>query len=430
MSRVFLPRKWSYYLGEQRPINQIVAGFVPDPIPPTPSPTPNVTPTNTPTPSVTPTITPTPSATYSPPVTPSITPTNTLTPTPTGTPASTPTPTPTPAPDYFLQAESGDNLQTEFAFNILPESAPSSYTSFFVSPKFVNATPATAYYSYNGLTWNTVNYDVSPGTGYFSQAIYDGSQWILVGTQTSPSTTGRLYTSTDGINFSYTATTGLEANRYSIAYNGTYYVCATSSGTDVNRLQRSTDLINWSGSTSIDSSTGTMRDVIWDGNRFVAMSAGGFGKVFYSYDAENWYYMDNNVSSFLNDGNSVFAQGSLLLAVGQPTGGNQGITYSTDSGSTWNQGTGLTDIQCVRVAYDGSSTYVAATDKGLYYSTDAIDWYVSNITYSTLLDTDVVWTGTVFYGLKSGLVYVSSDGITWGIYSGGPDNPGKAFFLE
>jgi hypothetical protein len=27
MSRVFLPRKWSYYLGEQRPINQIVSSY-------------------------------------------------------------------------------------------------------------------------------------------------------------------------------------------------------------------------------------------------------------------------------------------------------------------------------------------------------------------------------------------------------------------
>jgi len=31
MSKIFYPIKWSYYLGEQRPLNQIVVGYQPDP---------------------------------------------------------------------------------------------------------------------------------------------------------------------------------------------------------------------------------------------------------------------------------------------------------------------------------------------------------------------------------------------------------------
>ena len=116
MSKIFYPIKWSYYLGEQRPINQIVVGYQPDPSPsptPTPSATPNPTPT--PTPSVTPTLTPTPTTSPIPgSPTPTPTVTSTTTPTPTVTPTFTPTPSATPAPQGdFLLAETGDNLTDE-----------------------------------------------------------------------------------------------------------------------------------------------------------------------------------------------------------------------------------------------------------------------------------------------------------------------------
>ena len=69
--QVFLNKKYSYYLGEQRPLNQIIVGFEADPLPP---PSPSPTPTVTPTPTITPTITPTPTLTPTPTITPSATP--------------------------------------------------------------------------------------------------------------------------------------------------------------------------------------------------------------------------------------------------------------------------------------------------------------------------------------------------------------------
>jgi len=96
MSKVFLRKKFSDYLGEQRAILDIYAENIPNPSPtPTPSPqpvSPTRTPTPTPTPSITPTITPTAS------VTPTVTPTNTVTPTQTKTPTPTRTQTPTVTP--------------------------------------------------------------------------------------------------------------------------------------------------------------------------------------------------------------------------------------------------------------------------------------------------------------------------------------------
>jgi len=66
MSKVFLRKQFSNYLGEQRPILDSVVKFVPNT--PTPTPTPTMTPTKspTPTPSYTPTKTPTQTPTMTP----------------------------------------------------------------------------------------------------------------------------------------------------------------------------------------------------------------------------------------------------------------------------------------------------------------------------------------------------------------------------
>jgi hypothetical protein len=113
MSKVFLRKQFSNYLGEQRALDDIIVRFIPDggvtptptPVPVTPTPTPSITPTNTNTPSITPTNTSTPTNT------PSVTPTNTPSITPTNT--STPTPSSSPLPQYKLQAENTDFIQTE-----------------------------------------------------------------------------------------------------------------------------------------------------------------------------------------------------------------------------------------------------------------------------------------------------------------------------
>jgi hypothetical protein len=180
MAQIYIRKRFSSYLGEERAIDDIVRSFIPDgptPTPPTPTPsvtptttpivpTPSVTPTNTPsvtptstitptptetpivpTPSVTPTgtptqtptstITPTPTETPivpTPSVTPTETPTNTPSVTPTQTPTETPTPTPTltptpsPVVEYHLQAENTDNILAENNDFIDIDIPPTIYT--------------------------------------------------------------------------------------------------------------------------------------------------------------------------------------------------------------------------------------------------------------------------------------------------------------
>ena len=106
MSKVFLRKQFSNYLGENRALDDIIVRYIadispsptPTPVPVSPTPTPSVTSTLTPTPTrtgtpvptTTPTSTGTPVATSTPTLTPTTT--NTRTPVPTTTPTRTPTP--------------------------------------------------------------------------------------------------------------------------------------------------------------------------------------------------------------------------------------------------------------------------------------------------------------------------------------------------
>jgi hypothetical protein len=96
MGTIFKSIKYTLFMGQPRPILDIITDFKSDGPPPTPSITPSITPTI----SLTPTFSPTPSITRTNTPTPSITPTLTRTPTvtPTLTPTQTSTPTPTSTP--------------------------------------------------------------------------------------------------------------------------------------------------------------------------------------------------------------------------------------------------------------------------------------------------------------------------------------------
>ena len=109
MSKIFLRKQFSNYLGENRAINDTVVQFIPDGPIPSPTPTPSITPTltstptTTPTPTLTTTPTITPTNTNTPSVTPTITPTKTTTPTPT----LTQTPTSSPVPPFSPSSITG-----------------------------------------------------------------------------------------------------------------------------------------------------------------------------------------------------------------------------------------------------------------------------------------------------------------------------------
>lgn len=152
MSKVFSRKQFSYYLGEQRALLDIITDYEAV-IPPTPTPTPTLTATPTPTPSATltptptltstptPTLTNTPTSTSTP--TPTLTSTATLTPTPTVTSTATPTPTPTATVSSFTPASlSGITYYNKYSdVSTLTLDTSSGYTSVVsVLDKYYNTT--------------------------------------------------------------------------------------------------------------------------------------------------------------------------------------------------------------------------------------------------------------------------------------------------
>jgi hypothetical protein len=123
MSKVFLRKQFSNYLGENRALDDIIVRFIPDggitptptPVPPTPTPTPSITPSITPSVTPTRTLTPTPTITSTPTNTPSITPTRTPAPACDITYTELPSPTPSPTPTITPTASPGPSFDPDAA---------------------------------------------------------------------------------------------------------------------------------------------------------------------------------------------------------------------------------------------------------------------------------------------------------------------------
>jgi hypothetical protein len=170
MPQVFRRKQFSYYLGEERAIDDIIVSYEPL-IPPTPTGTPNVTPTPTSTPIISVTSTPTPTTTQTQTPTNTSTPTNTPTPsvTNTQTPTLTSTPTNTPTPSTTPNALCPQQL-------ILSASSPSYlYGLYNRATIYTGGTFETAWYNFDD---NIMNYGTNPdGNDYVAFSINSGSDY-------------------------------------------------------------------------------------------------------------------------------------------------------------------------------------------------------------------------------------------------------------
>jgi len=162
MSRVFIRKQFSNYLGEQRGIDDIVTFFIPDGPPPSPTPTPvPVTPTPTPT----------------------ITSTPTGTPSVTNTPTQTKTPTPTPSFVSYSGLFCSGNTQNDACFCVNP-----SVTLYSTQPFY---TLSQQVYTDSSLT-NQIPVGLflaSGGTAYEYQYIYFNPGLEIVGSCPTPTPT-------------------------------------------------------------------------------------------------------------------------------------------------------------------------------------------------------------------------------------------------
>ena len=331
---------------------------------PSPTPTPSVTPTITPTRTpIIPSPTPTATITATPSVTPTITPTPSLTPEASPTPTVTPTPSSTPPPQYNILAENTDELLTESSINLIVESGSS--TTNFVAVGGVGT--SLVEYSYTGDYNGFAAGSITTSNYTFAGVTYDNSKWVAVGGNASTN----VYTSTDGINWSYNSSNNLATFQNIsgwIEWNGSYYLVGGDSSTGVNQLCKSFDLITWTPAASLPTATlgTTVRKTLWTGSQWWAIQGGTTsGLLWASVDGENWIQAHTPA---IGDGFAIAYDKVNTLVVG----GDNGIEFSPDNGVSWFGSPGTTG-RITDILYDGSQ-WVAVGDD-IYYSTNpSLGW--------------------------------------------------------
>jgi hypothetical protein len=132
--------------------------------------------------------------------------------------------------------------------------------------------------STDGITWTARTSNM--GTNAIRQVIYANSLWVAVGVGGGTTNTGGVTYSTDGLTWtrkSQSISTG--ANYYSVIWNGTNWVVATSSNGTNNYIYATAPSGTWTAAVAVNSSI-EPRALFWDGTRHIYL--GDNGGWFYS----------------------------------------------------------------------------------------------------------------------------------------------------
>lgn len=201
-----------------------------------------------------------------------------------------------------------------------------------------------------------------------------------------------------------------------VAYGNGIYVSVAFSGT--NRVQISTDGINWRQIVSTVANASQWRAITFGNGLFVAV-AGNPGAVMTSTDGINWVSRTQAVS---NDWRDVNFGNGLFVAVSFAGNSSNRIMTSPD-GITWTSRATASSASLRSVAY-GNGMWVIGSNTDMLSSPDGITWTIRSaaqtnfwqrITYGNGLFVAVSFDGT-------NRVQTSPDGITWTIRNAAENN--------
>lgn len=198
---------------------------------------------------------------------------------------------------------------------------------------------------------------------------------------------------------------------HGIDTDGSTYVLAGSSGPaqGASRIFTSPDMHSpWSRNYS--SLFDDLRDVLWTGERFVAV---GHKSAWTSDDAGNWFKHNTPANNSLQ---AVTQGEGRLVAVGQG-----GTVIHSEDGATWFAGTAATQLPgLLQGVAHGNSTFVAVGKETNYVpalatSNDGVTWHGLrlNLPVYTELRAVAYGAGTFVAVGANGLIVTSTDGRNW-----------------
>ncbi len=263
--------------------------------------------------------------------------------------------------------------------------------------------------STNGTTWTNLE-EVYVGTSAIG---WDGSQYVGGGFGLS------RWTSPDLVTWTARGTPSTSTSHFSLAFGNSIWVAVNNSGA----IYTSPDGITW---TSRASGVATnLAHVIYVAsgiNLFIAVGSGN--TIITSPDGITWTSRTAAGGTFT----SVAAKttgGDLLVAVS-----TTGLIFSSPDGVTWTSRASNTGRSLNGVAWNGTVFCAVGVNGTSLTSSDGITW--TKQTTSGLPNSSLAWLvsdGTAFYGFVSaiGIVYQSTDGISWQGYACPIDPLGMVF---
>ena len=127
--------------------------------------------------------------------------------------------------------------------------------------------------SSDGITWTARTSNM--GTNSINQVIYANSLWVAVGVGGGTTNTGGVTYSTDGLTWtrkSQSISTG--ANYYSVIWNGTNWVVATSGNGTNNYIYATAPSGTWTAAVAVNTSI-EPRALYWDGTKHIYLADNG-----------------------------------------------------------------------------------------------------------------------------------------------------------
>ena len=239
--------------------------------------------------------------------------------------------------------------------------------------------------------------DVAFGNGYFVAVEYDN---------------GRVYKSTDGLNWTQTATVSGDPGWIAFG-NGRFVITDNTSGQE--RAFYSDDGVLWQGPFSVFSGggLGSLCGIAYGPQGFVTVeSDGSYGSIHVSADGETW---SQALPRTDNEGAGLALAGVAYGAGIYAVVGSGGVIYTSPDAANWTKrATPIPSEYYMGVCY-GAGQFVAVGQGGaIIASTDGGATWTLRDTISGVCLNDVYYGNGKYHALGYGGVIVSSaDGVTW-----------------
>jgi hypothetical protein len=237
--------------------------------------------------------------------------------------------------------------------------------------------------------------------------VYLNGVWFALGNNSRIGLTDRgiLYSADNGSSWADVSgtTLGLFFNTdiYNIAYNGSVYIACGKSGATP-RLWSSTNGIDWSLLSSPSSITDIF-NIIYNGTYWVICGQ-GTNPVQYSVDGITWTASSTSLSG--NFRKITYNGHTMVIS----DFASSAIYYSVDKGVSWTS-VALNGSSVQALSWNGT-VFVAGTNApSIYTSRDGITWTLRYTPAETIAA--LFWNGRVFKGVGTTYAYESADGYTW-----------------